>query len=95
MPTAYINELNKDLHEEAAQAPVAKNDLRPRFLDWHISLPEIARHRPFAMVELEQALGTQGKYLSQVLLSLGWQRKRRWNSRGQYPRYWVPPSSLG
>ncbi len=93
MPTAYINDLNRLLQAESAHH-TGKPDLRQRLLDWHQSLPEISRSRAFAMVELEQALGTQGKYLSPVLLSLGWQRKRRWTSRGQFPRYWVPPSSL-
>lgn len=66
--------------------------LRQQFLEWHGALPEIARIRPFAMVEFERALGTQGKYISPVLLALGWQRKRQWTSLGQYNRYWVPPS---
>lgn len=68
------------------------SDLRTRFLAWHNGLPEVSRNRPFAMLEIEQALKTQGKYLSPILLSEGWQRKRKWNSRGQYHRYWVPGS---
>lgn len=68
------------------------SDLRARFVAWHNSLPEISRCRPFAMVEIEQALNTQGRYLSPILLSEGWQRKRKWNSKGQYHRYWVPGS---
>ena len=91
MPTAYISVLNSETRIENDQVPPARPSLRQRFIDWHASLPEIARQRPFAMIELEQALGTQGKYLSPVLLSLGWQRKRKWTSRGQYPRYWAPP----
>lgn len=94
MTTAYIKGLYQSFAKDVEAEQLSKPDLRQRFLDWHIGLPEITRHRPFAMVELEQALGTQGKYLSPVLLSLGWQRKRRWTSLGQYPRYWVPPCSL-
>jgi len=67
--------------------------LKQQFLEWYGALPEVARIRPFSMVEFEQALGTQGKYISPVLLVLGWQRKRRWSSRGHYHRYWVPPIS--
>lgn len=67
-------------------------DLRQRFVDWHSALPEVTRHRPFAMAEFENALLTQGKYLSPILLKLGWQRRRKWSSRGQYYRYWMPPS---
>lgn len=92
MPSAYINQLNRELQDERTCEQATKSDLREQFLDWHTSLPEIARQRPFAMIELEQALGTQGKYLSPVLLSLGWQRKRRWTGGGQYPRYWLPPA---
>ena len=91
MPTAYIATLNREMRGCEDQAPSAAPDLLQQFLDWYINLPEITRQRPFAMVELEQALSTQGKYLSPVLLSLGWQRRRKWISQGQYPRYWVPP----
>lgn len=65
-------------------------DLRARFLQWFNSLPEVSRNRPFAMIEIEAALHTQGCYISPVLISLGWQRKRKWNSKTQYHRYWVP-----
>ena len=91
MPTAYIATLNREMGGCEDQAPSAVPDLRQQLLDWHTNLPEITRQRPFAMVELEQALSTQGKYLSPVLLNLGWQRRRRWASHGQYNRYWLPP----
>jgi hypothetical protein len=44
------------------------------------------------MIEFERALGTQGRYISPVLLALGWRRKRKWETAGQYCRYWVPPA---
>lgn len=91
MPSAYINQLNRELEINAPVAPRKESDLRQRLLDWHTALPEVSRNRPFAMAELESALGTQGKYLSPILLSLGWQRRRKWSSRNQYHRYWVPP----
>lgn len=90
--SAYLAELNRikmDLEQPGHAQPHA--DLRARFLAWHSSLPEVSRCRPFAMVEFEQALHTQGKHLSPILLGLGWQRKRKWNSKNQYHRYWVPP----
>jgi hypothetical protein len=93
VPSAYIARLSRELREEADQPAPASQGLRQRLLDWYSGLPEISRDRPFAMVELEAALGTQGKYLSVVLLSLGWTRKRKWSSQGQYYRYWVPPSA--
>lgn len=92
MTSAYIKQLNRMLEEEVSAPTVPQAlDLRQRFLAWYESLPEVSRHRPFAMLELEQALHTQGKYLSPALLSLGWQRCRKWSSKGQYHRYWVPP----
>ena len=94
MSTAYIAALNRELAAEAA-LKLSKPDLRTRFVDWLDSVPEISRLRPYSMVELEEALGTQGKYLSPILLSLGWSRKRKWSSRGQYHRYWVPPVRQG
>jgi hypothetical protein len=86
--SAYI----KRLENLATTDLPVRSLLQQRFTEWYSSLPEIARNRPFSMIEFEVALGTQGKYISPVLLELGWQRKRRWNSRGQYHRYWVPPA---
>ena len=91
---AYLAELNRIKREVKNPNNVQPHsELRARFLAWYNSLPEISRCRPFAMVEFEQALNTQGKYISPILLSLGWQRKRKWDSKGQYPRYWVPDCS--
>lgn len=91
MSTAYIANLMRDLETDATSVPAAPSLLK-RFSEWFDALPEISRNRPFAMVELENALSTQGKYLSPILLGLGWQRRRRWTSNGQYSRYWVPPT---
>ena len=92
MSTAYISSLNRALLEHAKERHLSKPDLRQRFVIWFESVPEISRIRPYGMVELERAMGTQGKYLSAVLLSLGWVRHRKWSGSGQYLRYWVPPS---
>ncbi|SPA46771.1 hypothetical protein [Cupriavidus taiwanensis] len=86
--SAYIKLMQQTVPEDSAD----ELPLRLQFLEWYGALPEVARLRPFSMVEFERALGTQGKYISPVLLALGWQRKRRWSSRRQYHRYWVPPS---
>ncbi|MFT0170962.1 hypothetical protein ACLKMY_18430 [Paraburkholderia mimosarum] len=86
--SAYIKQLNRMLQTTSP----AHSPLRQQFEDWYGSLPAIVRDRPFSMIEFEVALGTQGKYISSVLLELGWQRRRRWNSRGQYQRYWMPPA---
>lgn len=95
MPSAYITALQRETATRACRDALSKSGLRQRFLGWYDSLPEISRKRPFAMSELEQALGTQGKYISPVLLSLGWERRRQWSSRGQYLRYWQPPDERG
>ena len=87
--SAYI----KRLENLATTDLPVRSPLQQRFTEWYGSLPEIARQRPFSMVEFEKALGTQGKYISPVLLELGWQRKRRWSSRSQYHRYWMPPQA--
>ena len=94
MSSAYISSLYRSLASEAEPEQLSKPDLKQRFLDWLDSVPEVSRFRPYSMVELEKALGTQGKYLSPVLLRLGWQRHRKWSSRGQYHRYWVPPGAM-
>lgn len=92
--SAYVKSLYRTLTDEAAQATLSKSGLRQRFIDWFDSVPEISRIRPYSMAELEQALNTQGRYLSPVMLSLGWQRRRKWSSKGQYHRYWIPQSLL-
>lgn len=89
--SAYIARLNQRLAMERELPIEPRNTLRERFLDWYNGLPEISRNRAFAMAELEAALCTQGKYLSTILLNLGWHRGRRWDSKGQYSRYWLPP----
>jgi hypothetical protein len=77
----------------ASPPPSPRSALRERFLAWYGDLPTVSRDRPFSMLEFEAALNTQGKYISPVLLELGWTRKRRWASGGgQYNRYWVPPT---
>ncbi|WP_247572578.1 hypothetical protein [Ralstonia solanacearum] len=86
--SAYI----KLLQQQAATVSPPRSPLQQRFLQWYVALPEVTRDRPFSMAEFEQALGTQGKYISPILLGLGWQRKRRWSALGQYHRYWVPPA---
>jgi hypothetical protein len=91
MPSAYIRSLQRSLEAEAGSQELSKPDLKHRFLDWFDNLPEISRVRPYSMVELERAVSTQGRFLSPILLSLGWQRRRKWSSEGQSPRYWLPP----
>lgn len=94
MPSAYIRSLQRGFEAEAApQQQLSKSDLKQRFLDWFDSVPEISRARPYSMVELERALNTQGRFLSPVLHALGWERRRKWSSTGQSPRYWMPPES--
>lgn len=89
--SAYIKSLQKCLEAEESPTLLSKYDLESRFLSWMDSQPEISRLRPYAMAELENALGTQGRYLSAVLLHHGWSRRRKWTSKTQYLRYWVPP----
>ena len=88
--SAYIARLKRDM--DPISAPAAAPSLRQRFIDWYADLPEIARRRPFAMVEFERGLNTQGKYVSPILVEFGWRRGRRWSSQAQYNRYWLPPT---
>jgi hypothetical protein len=71
--------------------PSQASNLRDRFTSWYHGQPAVSRDRRFSMSEFEAALKTQGKYISQVLLELGWRRKRIWSTTGQYHRYWEPP----
>lgn len=91
MGTAMTTAWSRELLEEASTDQLSTPDLKQRFLAWFDSQPAISRIRPYGMTELEQAIGTPGRLLSPVLLSLGWERRRKWSSNGQSPRYWVPP----
>ncbi len=90
MLRAYQAELQKQLAIQSP--PSAPQSLRDRFTNWYASLPAVSRDRRFSMSEIEGALKTQGRYISPVLLELGWERKRIWSTRGQYHRYWEPPA---
>ena len=92
MSSAYIRSLQSTLETEDTPQQLFKPDLKQRFIEWFASVPEISRVRPYSMVELERAVGTQGRFLSPVLERLGWERHRKWSSKGASPRYWVPPS---
>lgn len=81
----------RELLEQVGAVQLSKPDLKQQFLAWFDSQPEISRIRPYSMVELERALGAPGRILSSVLLSLGWERRRDWSSKGQSSRYWMPP----
>lgn len=91
MSSAYVKSLQRALEAEEPPAQLSKRDLESRLLTWLNSQPEISRLRPYAMSELEKALGTQGRYLSPVLFHLGWERRRKWTGKTHYLRYWVPP----
>jgi hypothetical protein len=91
MSTAYIRSLQRILEADASAELSKKSDLEAKFLSWLVSQPEISRDRPYAMTELETALGTQGRYLSAILIRHGWTRRRKWTGKTQYLRYWVPP----
>jgi hypothetical protein len=74
---------------QSAQLPPSQpSSLRQRFLEWYVGLTAFTRDRRFSMAEFEKALKTQGKWLSPILLDLGWRRKRIWSTTGQYHRYW-------
>lgn len=90
MESAYASKMRMLSLQSATEVSVMPC-LHQRFSDWYKSLPEISRHRPFAMAEFELALNVPGKLISPVLLSMGWTRKRKWTGGGHYPRYWVPP----
>lgn len=87
--SAYIRSLNQHTEQPSTQAA---SSLRERLMNWLATLPAVARERAFAMSEFELALGTQGRYISPVLLELGWQRHRRWSTKKQYHRVWLPPA---
>lgn len=85
--SAYINQLNKQQNYETRP----ELNLRQKLIKWYRSLPEISRDRPFSMSEIETATKSQGRFISAILLDLGWQRKRKWSTQGRYMRYWIPP----
>jgi hypothetical protein len=89
MRSAFIRELEKQLPPTVSKPKTTP--LEMRLQAWLATLPEFTRLRPFSMGELELALNTQGRHISPVLIALGWVRKRKWDSKQHYHRYWVPP----
>ena len=88
--SAYLKSLAK-LVTNATPPSSPPPNLQARVEAWFHSLPEFVRSRPYSMLELEQLLSKPGRLISPALLALGWTRKRRWDSRGSYHRYWIPP----
>ncbi|MDE8651433.1 hypothetical protein [Novosphingobium album (ex Liu et al. 2023)] len=92
MSSAYTKSLQRSIDADlSTKQQLSNSPLEARFIQWLDSQPEISRIRPYSMIELERALNTQGRYISSILLRHGWQRRRKWSSRGQYHRYWMPP----
>ncbi len=91
--SGYAAYLRKMTEAQRAQ-PYKPSSLRDRFTSWYRGLPAVSRDRRFSMAEFEAALKTSGKYISPVLLELGWRRKRVWSTKRQYHRYWEPPSRV-
>ena len=89
--SAYI----KKLKQQQYYSYQPQISLHQKIMDWHRNLPEVSRSRAFSMQEIEDAVNSQGRYISAVLLELGWQRKRKWSTHGQYFRYWLPPAGNG
>ncbi len=89
----YIKTLQQAVARQAEAKGAAPPNLklRQRLEAWHSSLPLASRNRPFAMSELEKALGVAGRFLSAVLIEAGWTRKRRWQGTAHYYRFWLPP----
>jgi hypothetical protein len=94
MSSLYIKELMRGVEQAGAAAEAKPSSLRQRLEAWHSSLPLASRNRPFAMVELEQATGVAGRFLSATLIQAGWTRKRRWQGTAHYYRFWLPPTGV-
>jgi hypothetical protein len=86
----YIKKLMEEVAREAAAEPQPSH-IHKRLERWYNNLPPVARNRPYAMSELEEALKVPGRFLSAVLIEAGWTRKRRWEGTAHYYRYWDPP----
>lgn len=87
---AELERMRREVQGRAAAAPQPRS-LRERFEQWWAGLPTALRYRRYAMSEFETALGLPGKFISPVLVELGWRRGRLWSGTGQYQRYWEPP----
>ena len=88
--SAYLNSLQNAMANSVPPEPQVPS-LQAQVAAWFEGLPAFTRQRPYAMSEIEAALNQPGRLLSPALLALGWQRKRQWQSRAHYHRYWLPP----
>lgn len=88
---AYLKSLQQAIPDPTPERP-ADADLKARVQRWFEGLPKFAQDRPFSICEVEAALAMPGRLISPALLALGWSRHRRYDSRGQQNRVWLPPS---
>lgn len=86
--SAYVASLNRELGIGPSPCAVT---LEARYSKWFLGLPEVVRVRAYTMGEIEMALSAPGRLISLVLIAHGWTRKRKWDSRHHYHRYWLPP----
>lgn len=86
--SAYISQLEQQI---TALNAIKSTTLEDRLDQWWASQPPATRLRAYSMDELIAALGTQGRYISPILVKRGWARHRRWQHRQHYFRVWLPP----
>lgn len=90
--SAYLKKIARAVADEnKASAPTPAK----RVEEWFAKQPEVSRHRPYSMEEIECDTGIAGRFLGEILISLGWTRHRRWSSKTSYRRYWIPPTLEG
>jgi hypothetical protein len=71
---ACLAELNK-LTEAQRSRSSQPSSVSDRFKRWYHLLPAVSRNRRFSMSVFEAAPRTQGKFISPVLLELGWRSR--------------------
>lgn len=86
--SAYLKKLACAVADEnRASAPTPAK----RVEEWFAKQPEISRHRPYSMQEIEIGTGIAARFLGELLISQGWKRRRQWSSKTSYRRFWTPP----
>lgn len=83
----YLQRRRAEREEERRNAPRPKT-LSEQITDWHQSLPVAEQRAAYSMEFFQYRFGETPQKLGLALYSLGWQRRRRWETGRPHSRYW-------
>ena len=87
---SYIGRLKRLRREREEQREASKPPaLSDQITTWWENLPASEQRLGYSMEFFKNRFGASPQQLGAILLSLGWQRQRRWETDRPYWRVWV------